>query len=83
MSNPFRGRVPEGDNKKKTLFSPDVEFLSHIWHIFENKRSLEIKLLELNQALIKYGFDKIKSDEANKQHQEWDNLCEQEETLWR
>eukprot|EP00253_Pinus_taeda_P027177 PITA_27177 len=32
-------------------------------NIFENKKSLEIKIQELNQALIQDGFDKVKSDQ--------------------
>lgn len=44
---------------------------------------MEIKILELNQALIKDGFDKAKSEQADKHHLNWENLCKQEEILWR
>eukprot|EP00253_Pinus_taeda_P022587 PITA_22587 len=40
---------------------------------------LEIKGMEL----IEDGFDKFKSDQADKHHQEWENLCKQEEIFWR
>eukprot|EP00253_Pinus_taeda_P009861 PITA_09861 len=51
-------------------------------NIFVDK-SVENKLQELNQALIAEGFDKIKSDQVDKYHQEWENLCKQEEIFWR
>ena len=35
---------------------------------------MEIKLQELNQALIIDGFDKVKSEQADKHIQEWENL---------
>lgn len=38
---------------------------------------------ELNQALITDGFDKVKSDQVDKHHQDWGNLCKQEEIFWR
>eukprot|EP00253_Pinus_taeda_P032141 PITA_32141 len=52
-------------------------------NIFEAKKSVEIKILELNQALIKDGFDKAKSDQAGKYHLDWEKLCKQEEIFWR
>lgn len=44
---------------------------------------METKLQELNQALITEGFDKFKSQQADKHHQEWEKLCKQEEIFWR
>jgi len=29
------------------------------------------------------GFDKVRNDQATKHHQEWDNLCKEEEIFWR
>eukprot|EP00253_Pinus_taeda_P008591 PITA_08591 len=52
-------------------------------NIFEEKKSVEGKIQELNQTLIMEGFDKDRSDQANKYHQEWENLCKQEEIFWR
>eukprot|EP00253_Pinus_taeda_P009227 PITA_09227 len=52
-------------------------------NIFVNKKSLGIKIYELNQELIEDGFDKFKSDQADKHHQEWENLSKQEEIFWR
>lgn len=52
-------------------------------NIFVDKKSVEIKLHELNQALIIDGFDRVKSEQADKHNQEWENLCKQEEVFWR
>eukprot|EP00253_Pinus_taeda_P009181 PITA_09181 len=52
-------------------------------NIFVDKKSVEIKLQELNHALITDGFDKVKSEQANKYHHEWEKLCKQEEIFWR
>ena len=38
---------------------------------------------ELTQAMIKESFDKDKNDQVEKHHQEWENLCKQEEIFWR
>ena len=52
-------------------------------NIFVDKKFVENKIQELNQALIMEGFNKDKSDEVDKHHQEWENLCKQEEIFWR
>eukprot|EP00253_Pinus_taeda_P024397 PITA_24397 len=52
-------------------------------NIFVDKESAEIKLQELNQALIIDGFDKVKSEQVDKHNQEWEILCKQEEIFWR
>eukprot|EP00253_Pinus_taeda_P033628 PITA_33628 len=52
-------------------------------NIFVEKKAVEAKLEELNQALITMGFDKVKSQLVDKHHQEWENLCKQEEIFWR
>eukprot|EP00253_Pinus_taeda_P025757 PITA_25757 len=52
-------------------------------NIFVDQKSMESKLQELNQALIRDGFDKVKSEQADKHHQEWEKLCKQEEIFWR
>jgi len=52
-------------------------------NIFVEKKSVENKMKVLNQALIKDGFDRVKSNQVDKYHQEWDNLCKQEEIFWR
>lgn len=52
-------------------------------NIFVNKKSVEIKIQELSQAMIRDGFDKIKSEQAKKHNQEWENLCKQEEIFWK
>eukprot|EP00253_Pinus_taeda_P036671 PITA_36671 len=52
-------------------------------NIFVDKKSMENKIQELNQALIMEGFDKDKSDQIDKHHQQWENLCKQEEIFWR
>jgi len=52
-------------------------------NIFVEKKSVENKMKELNQALIKEAFDKNKSNQVDKYHHEWDNLCKQEEVFWR
>ncbi len=44
---------------------------------------MENKILELNQALIKEGFDKNKNDQVEKHQQEWEMLCNQEEIFWK
>eukprot|EP00253_Pinus_taeda_P010151 PITA_10151 len=46
-----------------------------------HKRLKHIKVL--NQALITEGFDKVKSEQVDKHHQDLENLCKQEEILWR
>eukprot|EP00253_Pinus_taeda_P019280 PITA_19280 len=52
-------------------------------NIFEEKKVVENKRKVLNQALIKEGFDKGISHQADKHFQEWENLCKQEEIFWR
>eukprot|EP00253_Pinus_taeda_P007550 PITA_07550 len=52
-------------------------------NIFTSNKIVESKILELNQALIKDGFDKDKNDQADKYHQEWEMLCKQEEFFWK
>eukprot|EP00253_Pinus_taeda_P023924 PITA_23924 len=52
-------------------------------NIFVNKKSVEIKLRKLNQAMITDGFDKNKSEQAEKLNLDWENLCKQEEIFWR
>lgn len=52
-------------------------------NIFVGKESVENKILELNQALIKEGFDKNKNDQVEKYHLEWEKLCKQEEIFWK
>eukprot|EP00253_Pinus_taeda_P024711 PITA_24711 len=52
-------------------------------NIFVEKNSVENKMKVLNQALIKNGVDRVKSNQVDKYHQEWDNLCKQEEIFWR
>ena len=49
----------------------------------KQKKSVEGKMQELNQALITEGHDKVKSDQATKYHQNWENLCKQEEIFWK
>jgi len=44
-------------------------------NIFVNKKSIEIKMQELNQVMITYGFDKTKSEQAEKYNLDWENLC--------
>ena len=48
-----------------------------------DKKLVEIKLQELNQALIMDGFVKVKSEQADKYHHEWDTICKQEEIFWK
>lgn len=38
---------------------------------------------ELNQALITDGFDETRNVQVTKCHQEWEDLCKQEEIFWR
>lgn len=52
-------------------------------NIVEAKKFVEGKMKELNQTLIMERFDKDRSDQATKYHQEWENLCKQEESFWR
>ena len=52
-------------------------------NIFLDKKSVETKIQELNQALITDGFDKVKSEQADKKYQEWEKLSKQEEIFWR
>eukprot|EP00253_Pinus_taeda_P017458 PITA_17458 len=52
-------------------------------NIFANKKSVENKNLELNQTLIKEGFDKNKNEQVEKYHLEWEKLCKQEEIFWK
>lgn len=52
-------------------------------NIFGNKNSVEVKLQELHQAMIIDGFDKTKSEQAEKLNLDWENLCKQEEIFWR
>lgn len=52
-------------------------------NIFVDKKAVEAKLQELNQELITEGFDKVKSQQADKYHQAWEKLCIQEEIFWR
>eukprot|EP00253_Pinus_taeda_P026347 PITA_26347 len=52
-------------------------------NIFANKKSVEIKMQVLNQAMIAKGFDKSKSEQAEKLNLDWENLCKQEEIFWR
>jgi len=43
-------------------------------NIFVGKKYVEIKMQELNQALISEGFDKVKNEQVDRHHQEW-RLC--------
>ena len=52
-------------------------------NIFEAKKVVENKMHELNQALIADGFDRVRNDQVTKHHQDWENLCKQEEIFWR
>ena len=52
-------------------------------NIFEAKKFVDGKMQELNQTLIMEGFNKDRSDQATKYHQEWENFCKQEEIFWR
>eukprot|EP00253_Pinus_taeda_P004501 PITA_04501 len=51
-------------------------------NIFVGKKFVENKMQELNQAMIKEGFDKDKSDQVKKHQQDWENFCKQEEIFW-
>eukprot|EP00253_Pinus_taeda_P030079 PITA_30079 len=56
----------------------------HIFaNIFVGKKLVENKILELNQTLIKEGFDKNKNEQVEKYHLEWEKLCKQEEIFWK
>ena len=52
-------------------------------NIFAGNKAVENKILELNQDLIKEGFGKNKNYQVEKHHQEWENLCKQEEIFWK
>eukprot|EP00253_Pinus_taeda_P028113 PITA_28113 len=52
-------------------------------NIFAAKKAVEDKTWELNQTLIIDGFDKDRNDQVTKHHQDWENLCKQEEIFWR
>eukprot|EP00253_Pinus_taeda_P007518 PITA_07518 len=52
-------------------------------NIFVGKKSVENKILELNQTLIKEGFDKNRNEQVEKYHLEWEKLCKQEEIFWK
>lgn len=52
-------------------------------NIFASKKSVENKILELNQTLIKEGFDKNKNEQVEKYHLEWEKLYKQEEIFWK
>jgi len=49
----------------------------------KRKKAIEDKMQELNQALITDVLDKIRNDQVPKHHQDWENLCKQEEIFWR
>jgi len=44
---------------------------------------VENKIQELNQTLIRNGFDKDINDQAEKYQQDWEMLCKQEEIFWK
>eukprot|EP00253_Pinus_taeda_P025801 PITA_25801 len=52
-------------------------------NIFDGKKIIEGRMQELNQTLIKEGHDKVRSDQATKYQQQWENICKQEEIFWR
>jgi len=52
-------------------------------NIFANKKSIKIKMQELNQAMIAEGFYKSKNEQAEKLNLDLKNLCNQEEIFWR
>lgn len=52
-------------------------------NIFADKKSVENKILELNQTLIKEGCDKNKNEQVEKYHLEWEKLCKEEEIFWK
>eukprot|EP00253_Pinus_taeda_P014407 PITA_14407 len=52
-------------------------------NIFEENKVVENKMLVLNQALIKEGFDEDINKQADKHYLEWEHLCKQEEIFWR
>ena len=52
-------------------------------NIFAEKKSVENKMQKINQAMITKGFDRDKNNLVEKHHQEWKNLCKQEEIFWR
>eukprot|EP00253_Pinus_taeda_P004077 PITA_04077 len=47
------------------------------------KKVVEDKMQELNQALITDGLDKVRNDQVTKHHQDWENLCKEEEIFRR
>eukprot|EP00253_Pinus_taeda_P009353 PITA_09353 len=51
-------------------------------NIFVAKKAVEGKMQELNKALITDGFDETRNDHVTKYHQEWEELCKQEEIFW-
>ena len=51
--------------------------------IFVAKKVVEDKMWELNLTLITNGFNKDINDQVTKHHQDWENLCKQEEIFWR
>eukprot|EP00253_Pinus_taeda_P010536 PITA_10536 len=52
-------------------------------NIFEGKKYVEGNMQELNQTLVREGFDKVRNEQATKYQQEWENFCKQEEIFWR
>jgi len=52
-------------------------------NIFEGKNYVEGKMQELNQTLIREGFDKDINEQATKYQQEWEKFYRQEEIFWR
>eukprot|EP00253_Pinus_taeda_P018901 PITA_18901 len=52
-------------------------------NIFTAKKAVEDKMRKLNQTLITDSFDKDRNDQVTKHHQEWENLCQQEEIFWQ
>eukprot|EP00253_Pinus_taeda_P021907 PITA_21907 len=52
-------------------------------NVFVAKKAVEDKMQEFNQVLIIDGFDETINMQATKYHQEWEELCKQEEIFCR
>eukprot|EP00253_Pinus_taeda_P002181 PITA_02181 len=50
---------------------------------FKAKRETELKLQEINQINITYGFTEERKKLTNSLQEEWENRCLQEEIYWR
>eukprot|EP00253_Pinus_taeda_P017934 PITA_17934 len=74
---------PDFTSNIEKWWSEDLQFQgSKMYLLHKRLKHIKFSLKEWNKKDFD-GFDKVKSDQGDKHHQECENLCKQEEIFWR